>query len=338
MLSQSGIVALAIFLPAAASLSMLAWLFRRHIDGQPLIAYVPRRRVPWNVLAPIAVLAPLLIVLAFPPSEDLLPQAADQAAIAVESTVGSAAGAGYASPICGALEAAAVQYSSLRAEQDRQLPAIWSQIALFLLLLAACLTMLTKAFGATAVDLGLPQSWTQFRRDVALGVAACIAALVPVYGIHLLLTILLEPDQGHPLIEELVMNPSLGMMIAGAIAAMIAAPMFEEVAFRLTFQGWLERCEDAALHLPEDAPVDRRTPGVIPALQHGWSPILISAMVFGLAHGGQGVAPASIVVLGVVLGYLYQRTHRIVPSIACHMTFNALSLGSLLLHLALSSQ
>ena len=44
--------------------------------------------------------------------------------------------------------------------------------------------------------------------------------------------------------------------------------------------------------------------------RHGWAPILLSAGVFGLAHSGQGAAPAAIVLLGVVLGYLYQRTHR----------------------------
>ena len=32
-------------------------------------------------------------------------------------------------------------------------------------------------------------------------------------------------------------------MAAAAMAAFVAAPLFEETGFRLVFQGWLERCE-----------------------------------------------------------------------------------------------
>ncbi len=219
------------------------------------------------------------------------------------------------------------------ADQDGQLAAIWSQVALFFLLLAACTTLLTKAFGATAVDLGLPLTWKQFRRDAALGAGACIAALVPVYGLHLVLNLVFEPAHGHPLIEEIVLNPSPAMLTAGAVAAILAAPLFEETAFRLTFQGWLERCEDAVLGLPEGEPIDHRKPGALPMMRHGWGPILASACLFGLAHRGQGSGPGSLILFGVVLGYLYQRTHRIVPSITCHMLFNALSMSTLWLQL-----
>jgi membrane protease YdiL (CAAX protease family) len=51
--------------------------------------------------------------------------------------------------------------------------------------------------------------------------------------------------------------------------------------------------------------------------------------MFAVAHIGQGVAPFSLFPLALVLGYLYQRTHRIVPSIVCHALFNATSLLAL---------
>jgi len=335
--SWAGIAALAILLPAAASLWLLSRLFQRHLDGQPLVPYVPRRRVPWTIVAPLTLLAPLALVVALPSAEDLTEGASQQVAAALQTSASAVAGASLAATAGCAVETAAVQYYDLRLEQRRMLRAIWSQVALFLLLLGACVLLLTKAFGANARDLGLPESWTQLRGDVALGIGACLAALVPVYSLHVLMTMLLEPDRGHPLIEELVIHPSPAMLIAGAMAAVVAAPLFEEVAFRLVFQGWLERSEDAALGLPEDVPVDRDAPGVVAGLRHGWAPILISAGAFGLAHSGQGAAPVAIVLLGAVLGYLYQRTHRIVPSIACHMTFNAVSLGSLILQLMLHS-
>jgi len=49
-------------------------------------------------------------------------------------------------------------------------------------------------------------------------------------------------------------------------------------------------------------------------------------VAFGLAHLGHGVAPIPLVLLGLVLGYVYQRTHRIVPCIVAHMLFNAYSM------------
>ena len=53
--------------------------------------------------------------------------------------------------------------------------------------------------------------------------------------------------------------------------------------------------------------------------------------------GAHGVAPVSLVLLGLVLGYLYQRTHRITPCIVCHMLFNSFSLVMLWLQLELLS-
>jgi membrane protease YdiL (CAAX protease family) len=61
---------------------------------------------------------------------------------------------------------------------------------------------------------------------------------------------------------------------------------------------------------------------------------VISGTLFALAHMGQGVAPASLLPLGMALGYLYQRTHRILPSIVCHALFNGFSLLMLWLALA----
>ncbi|MGI9427588.1 MAG: CPBP family intramembrane glutamic endopeptidase, partial [Bythopirellula sp.] len=69
---------------------------------------------------------------------------------------------------------------------------------------------------------------------------------------------------------------------------------------------------------------------------HGWTPILISATVFGLAHVGHGVAPVALVLFGIVLGYLYQRTHRLVPCITAHMLFNGYSMLQLWLQLQAS--
>jgi len=64
-------------------------------------------------------------------------------------------------------------------------------------------------------------------------------------------------------------------------------------------------------------------------LPHGWLPILLSSFLFGLAHFSHGVDPIPLFLFGIVLGYLYQRTHRLLPSIVAHMTFNAFSMFQL---------
>jgi membrane protease YdiL (CAAX protease family) len=64
-----------------------------------------------------------------------------------------------------------------------------------------------------------------------------------------------------------------------------------------------------------------------------WLPIGISSLLFALAHAGQGSAPVALFFLAVILGYLYQRTHRIVPCITMHAMFNLLSIVGLLLRM-----
>jgi membrane protease YdiL (CAAX protease family) len=147
------------------------------------------------------------------------------------------------------------------------------------------------------------------------------------------------------------------------VSAVLAAPLFEEFIFRVLLQGWLERVEDRRLGFlatervtvpvedyPDQAPLEvietadpaaeelplmRPRHGWLAVLPHGWTPILISSVMFGLAHIGHGVAPVPLVFFGIVLGYLYQRTHRIVPCIVAHMLFNAYSM--LLIWLSLES-
>lgn len=62
-------------------------------------------------------------------------------------------------------------------------------------------------------------------------------------------------------------------------------------------------------------------------LPHGWAPILGSALLFAVVHIGQNTAPVPLFLFAVILGYAYQRTHRITPTIFAHMAFNATSLS-----------
>lgn len=58
-------------------------------------------------------------------------------------------------------------------------------------------------------------------------------------------------------------------------------------------------------------------------------PILGSALLFALAHIGNGPDPIPLFLLALGLGYIYQRTQRVLPCILIHMACNAISLFAL---------
>jgi hypothetical protein len=66
-----------------------------------------------------------------------------------------------------------------------------------------------------------------------------------------------------------------------------------------------------------------------PGWPYGWLPILGSSLLFSLAHFGYGTDPVPIFVLALILGYVYRRTHRIVPCIVMHALFNLVTMLTL---------
>jgi membrane protease YdiL (CAAX protease family) len=64
------------------------------------------------------------------------------------------------------------------------------------------------------------------------------------------------------------------------------------------------------------------------------APIAISSVVFAALHKDHGLDPIPLFFLAVALGYLYQRTHRMLPSLVLHAVFNAFSLSLLPLQLS----
>lgn len=122
----------------------------------------------------------------------------------------------------------------------------------------------------------------------------------------------LDPEMAHSL-EEFYnvymesMNASQGNMGMFVIAAVLGAPLIEEIVFRA----------GPLTHLTR-----RMRP--LPA-------IMITAALFGLAHG----APAQVLytfVLGIIMGFLFIKTDSIYPSIICHLVFNGANLISIVMN------
>lgn len=241
--------------------------------------------------------------------------------------------------------------------------ALAAAVVLFSLLFLAML-LLGGLFHASAQDIGIPASIEVLNRDIRLGFYGYLAAIVPVTAVQIVILYFSQDLTPHPLVKSLVKNPSPSMLVAALVTAVIVAPIVEEFFFRVLLQGWLERVEDrvigfrsterpapvevaAVLDADEEASqeesdvsmVDSKPQasarGIVPLMGHGFIPIALSSTLFSLAHLGHGIAPVAIFVLALFLGYLYQRTHRIVPCIVLHMVFNAINLINLWLELQL---
>lgn len=298
------------FIAVAAFLSFGAccFLYQRYASGRELLSYEPRRRSPWG---PLVLAIPLAIV-----------------------------GQSFAQLF---IPAPSLEETTATDFVNVALNAAILQIV-YVILVLGWFELDRKV---TCADLGLPESFKQLCSDVLAGTVGCVAALLPVFLVNVILMQLLQVEDGHPLIERLMNSSSSAMLSAAFVSAVISAPIFEEVVFRLFLQGWLEKLEDESLGFQaterdiadeqslQTAIVLRPSSGWLGLLPHGWLPIVISSVLFGLAHVGHGVAPIPLVLLGLVLGYLYQRTHRILPCIVAHMLFNTYTM--VLLWLGLGS-
>jgi membrane protease YdiL (CAAX protease family) len=154
-------------------------------------------------------------------------------------------------------------------------------------------------------DFGLGSAPRGALRDIALGVGAMLAALAPVFALRMLeLRLVGQPEQ-HQLLDQLGDDP-WGSMLGAALIAVVIAPLFEEFAFRVLLQGWLEDVAESP---------------------SAWWPMAVSSALFAVAHQGQGYAQAPLFVLAMFLGYLYRQTHRLLPCFAAHAAFNGFSLA-----------
>jgi len=251
----------------------------------------------------------------------------------------------------------------------------------------------TSTLLATTIILGW--LWARYQRldgmdlshmgqDIELGVRWFMMLIVPVILIQFVLS-LWYPSH-HPLVEMMKESGDLSFLPVAAFAAVISAPIFEEVLFRLLLQGWMEKLQitrdrtrlgigtsadrNAVLvggsigeanlggHL-DSATIDSETAesptaesykrsdnpyatAVVDAVQETnatqtdgvsqpvmWLPILVSSALFSLAHLSHGPDWVALFLLAIGLGYLYQRTGRILPSMIVHFLVNSLAMMQL---------
>jgi membrane protease YdiL (CAAX protease family) len=83
------------------------------------------------------------------------------------------------------------------------------------------------------------------------------------------------------------------------ISALVVAPFAEEAFFR----GILQTALNHVVH-------------------HPIATVLLTAMLFGLSHMAQPQAVPALIVLGIALGYVYERSGSLVAPVTLHVLFN----------------
>jgi len=129
--------------------------------------------------------------------------------------------------------------------------------------------------------------------------------------------------QQHQQLTMITEYPQLPLRIMIFIVAVVIASFFEEMLFRGLFQTTIRSYFEARLWSPisrvtghEDRVTDR---------YGAWIAILISSGLFAATHADTGHWPA-LFVLGVCLGYAYEKSGSLFRPIFIHSLFNATSI------------
>ncbi|MGD9722617.1 MAG: lysostaphin resistance A-like protein [Pirellulales bacterium] len=185
---------------------------------------------------------------------------------------------------------------------------IVSRIAWF----AVALVYLARKVGVYADDIGFDLRRLPY--DLRLAGTTFLAAILPVYGLQYFVTQVLGYKSEHPLVELTREQPSVGALSLMTLAAVVVAPLVEEFLLRVLVQGWLEK-KQLEHRLRSDL--------MAPDEPAGFGPIIVSAAIFAALHGWPD--QIALFVLSLFLGYLYQRTHRIIAPLAVHVCVNSLA-------------
>ena len=283
-------------------------LLRRREPNQPLLTLDPRQAVPWglgHLLAALVLLTLFETVAVFLVNPDRLSETEP--------------------PAANALQTPPQAVSATLAPAD-----LWSTAGARLAMLAASILLIVVTVRPTLADLGVRGS--ELLADLRLGCHGFLMFGPPAYAIQMLLTV--WSPESHPIIESLRAAPDTRLMIASVASAVVAAPLQEEFLWRLLFQGWLEKLARAPSE-PMELMFGRSraaSAGSVDQAVITW-PILVSSFLFALLHLSHGPAAVALFFFAVGLGWLYQRTHRIVPCITAHLLLNGCSLALLFLEI-----
>lgn len=119
----------------------------------------------------------------------------------------------------------------------------------------------------------------------------------------------------HPILDLLARFRDPATLAAVWLSAVVAAPIGEEIFFRGVLQGWFESLASRQ----------------VGAGRRSALPVAASAVAFAAAHVGQGLGWIPLVGFGIAVGFLRSARGSLLPCIAVHAVFNAISVAIILL-------
>ncbi len=140
-----------------------------------------------------------------------------------------------------------------------------------------------------------------------LGLVVAVVLVMAINGVCILLQLAMggeAPRIAHPLLRIMATGPPPLLLMGLILSALVLAPVLEEIIFRgllqtalLEFLGW----------------------------RHRWPAVICAAAAFAAVH--VSLVPwfvmPGLFVLGVVLGWLYERTGSLWPCFVVHAGFNS---------------
>jgi len=351
MSAANSIVMLLIAGVVTASMRLWWLAVARWRTGQPLLEYEPREEPGWGLIDVLAAALLMILLPSMAVSASRITWArADQHSDVVRPVADLANDANDTN------DAGTAGTAVGESPHDPRL-ILTSSVASLIACLLAIVLIAVRAGARIGDDLGL--TFRHARKDLKLGLAA-YAMLVPlVYVIQAILVSWVESK--HPLTEMFREAPSWKLFVLAGFSAALIAPLSEEFLFRTMLQGWLERLaggrgslqevflggqnephghpptrllprEAATANVASRGATSVNDPAVgssTPVASRLWMPIVVSAAIFAAMHASHGPDPIPLFVLALGLGYLYQRTHRLLPCIVLHALLNATTLAAL---------
>jgi len=164
------------------------------------------------------------------------------------------------------------------------------------------------------LEIGRELCWLGFAsRDALNGVVAMALAFPIVQAVNIASVFLYEAfsrqrvaEMAHTTLEAMKNSPEDPWVWVQVGAAVVGAPVVEEVLYRVMLQ-------TAVLKLTGRA----------------WVAVLVSSLIFGLSHVGavEWYAMPTLMMLGAALGVAYERTKSVGVPIVMHVVFNAVNVG-----------
>jgi membrane protease YdiL (CAAX protease family) len=169
--------------------------------------------------------------------------------------------------------------------------------------LAQDLCVVAAAVGVARLT-ARPRPWHFGLRPASLKFAGAIAfmGIAGFFVFELVYSAVLHPKNPQKTVENLGADRNTTLLICGALLVIVVAPVCEEIFFR----GFLFR--------------------VLRSRTSFWLAAIVDGVLFGVVHGVNAAFPV-LVVLGIVLCWVYERSGTLFATIAIHATNNVIAYG-----------